>query len=364
MYTVDAVDENGNEQTIYTPAIADGKFALSDAKINYEINKAGSFTFTMQPTHYAYSSLKKLQTIIKIRDDLDTIWMGRILDEQIDFYGAKTMTCEGIMSTLNDALFYPTNYSNGVTVYDFLNSISSKYYALYSVLNNGRIMRTNFSESLKNKTYYGDLTSYENCMNVFLNTIVEQFGLYATVTYDNHYVNNACLNVYDTPEHLEGQTIEFGRNLLDLTRHIDASQIYTYLVPTGKDGLKISSVSTGGVDYVYSASAEALFGKIYRHAEFSDIESATELLNAANEELLKNISEATTIELSAVDLHLLDVDVSRIEVGKLIRVISRPHGIDEDFLCSKITLDLLDPSRSSYSFGMPQSGITDIVVSK
>ena len=68
---------------------------------------------------------------------------------------------------------------------------------------------------------------------------------------------------------------------------------------------------------------------------------------------------ATTIEISAIDLKLLGVDVDRLEVGKFVHVVSPPHGIDSNFLCSKIILDLLEPDRSEYTFGLVFTALTD-----
>ena len=68
---------------------------------------------------------------------------------------------------------------------------------------------------------------------------------------------------------------------------------------------------------------------------------------------------ASTIEISAIDLKLLVVDVDRLGVGKFVHVSSPPHGIDSNFLCSKIVLDLLEPERSEYTFGLVFSALTD-----
>ena len=68
---------------------------------------------------------------------------------------------------------------------------------------------------------------------------------------------------------------------------------------------------------------------------------------------------ATSIEISAIYLKLLGVDVDRLEVGKFVHVSSPPHGIDSNFLCSKIVLDLLEPDRSEYTFGLVFTALTD-----
>lgn len=71
----------------------------------------------------------------------------------------------------------------------------------------------------------------------------------------------------------------------------------------------------------------------------------------------------STIEISAIDLKLLGVDVDRLEVGKFVHVVSPPHGIDSNFLCNKIVLDLLEPDHSEYTFGLVFTALTNKQIS-
>ena len=62
MYTVYADGE-----IIYSPLLAanDG-YAFLSAKVIRELNKAGSFRFTMPPNNVGYEKLKKLSTIVSV----------------------------------------------------------------------------------------------------------------------------------------------------------------------------------------------------------------------------------------------------------------------------------------------------------
>ncbi len=62
MYTVYADGE-----LIYSPLFSiDEGYGLLSAKITYELNKAGSFRFTMPPNNLAYGNINKLSTIISV----------------------------------------------------------------------------------------------------------------------------------------------------------------------------------------------------------------------------------------------------------------------------------------------------------
>lgn len=68
---------------------------------------------------------------------------------------------------------------------------------------------------------------------------------------------------------------------------------------------------------------------------------------------------SVTLSISAVDLHYINVNTERINLGDQIRVVSLPHGLDTFFLCSKVVLHFDDPSSDEYTLGVGFSGLTD-----
>ena len=66
-----------------------------------------------------------------------------------------------------------------------------------------------------------------------------------------------------------------------------------------------------------------------------------------------------TIELTAVDLHLVDVDIDRIVLGDMVRVVSVPHGLDRYMMVTKREYDLLDPANDRIVLGDTIQSLTE-----
>jgi hypothetical protein len=59
----------------------------------------------------------------------------------------------------------------------------------------------------------------------------------------------------------------------------------------------------------------------------------------------------TTLELSAVDLSLIDKSIDSFRVGDTVRVRSKPHGVDDNFLLTERRMNLLKPTSDSIVLG-------------
>lgn len=103
--------------------------------------------------------------------------------------------------------------------------------------------------------------------------------------------------------------------------------------------LTIKDVNNG-LDYVQDDVAVALFGVIEKTVVFEDVTLAENLLTKGKAYLDEVINKTVSIELSATDLHNLDVNIDAFRIGDYVRVISKPHGLDRYFLLSKLHLAL------------------------
>lgn len=354
MYVVYADDK-----VIYSPLMVQQKLVSSEAKITYEFNKAGSFSIIIPVSHPEYSNIKKLKSIITVKDDNKEIWRGRVIDTTRDFYNNKKIVCEGELAFFNDALIPPYNYSEkGITVGEMLN----RYITLYRTncpverdIQLGMITAVNSSTVI-----YPKLESYANVLTDMLSTLVNTCGGHFKIRRSNGI---SYLDYLNTEINLADQQITFGVNLLDLEEYVNAADVYTYLIPLGKkddDGnpLTIESVN-GGSNYIKSVDGEKLYGKIERCITWDNITDPNLLKSTAQEELGKAIQEVTSIEITAVDLKSLGTNVDSIEVGQYVTVISPPHDIRDNFLCSKIELNLHQPANSVYTFGVTRSSMTE-----
>lgn len=352
MYTVYADDT-----LIYSPNAATLGYTLSSAKVTYETNKAGSFEYTINPGNPSYDTAQRMKSAIKVLDGTEEIWRGRILDDESDFYKTKQVLCEGELAYLNDVVIGPYHYDvDGIAMNEFYRRIIQIY---ANHCDKNRMIRPGNVDAIDpDVKIYVKSDDYTDVMTE-LSNFLSEFGGYVTLRRQN----GVCyLDYSDDVDKLSSQTIKFGENLLDITSYIDASEVYTYIIPLGKkkdDGSRVNIESVNnGVDYLKSSTGEKLFGVIYRAAIWDDIEDPEQLKKNAEALLDSMIAEAATLEVTALDLRLLGVDVERLQVGKNVRVQSVFHDIDEDFLCSKIELDLLDPEQSVYTFGLERSTLT------
>ena len=75
---------------------------------------------------------------------------------------------------------------------------------------------------------------------------------------------------------------------------------------------------------------------------------------------MKNSIYATlSIELTAIDLHLLDVDIDSISVGDRISCISIPHNLDSILIVKSIVIDIDNPANTKIKLVSPTGKIKD-----
>ena len=90
----------------------DKTLQINDPKLETELNKNGSFTFSVYPDNPFYNSFTEFKTRIKVisfdeKNNEKEIFCCRVLSEDMDFDGEKTITCEGNMAFLLDSIQRP-----------------------------------------------------------------------------------------------------------------------------------------------------------------------------------------------------------------------------------------------------------------
>lgn len=355
MYSIKA-----NGTVIYAPNVTNQGYNVTRPRLTTEINKAGSLEFTIPPTNPAYNAYSKLKTIITVEEDGKEIWRGRVLDDTKDMYNNKQLTCEGELAFLNDVLIRPSEY-NGVTgLHNIFRMLVNKYSSVASPYRDIRpgnitVPDTSLQVSIDNPS---------NVMTELGDQLVSSVGGYLVLRRTNGV---SYLDYIDDFDDVSNQTIRFGENLLDIEEFIDASEVYTVMIPYGKkddNGVRVDITSVnGGNDWIQSDQGIELFGKIEQSVAWDDITDPLQLLTAAQALMNEAIEMATTITIKAVDLHFLNVNTDSIKIGQFIPVVSVPHGIDAQFLCSKITIDMVEPGNTEYALGLVFNALTDQQVS-
>ena len=112
----------------------------------------------------------------------------------------------------------------------------------------------------------------------------------------------------------------------------------------------IESVNSGK-NYVQSDDAVVEYGFIATTVTWDDITDPTVLLERATLYLAATQFENVSLEVSAIDLNYLDVDIETINLLDQVRVISKPHGMNRLFPVTTLTIAIDRPESSTFTLG-------------
>lgn len=361
-----------DDKLLYSPRLLDEGYAITEPQATLELNKAGSFTFNLPKVNPLYSSLKKLKTIITIRDDGEVFWKGRVLNDTKDFYNTKAVTCEGELAFLNDIQYEPHDYSKkGIKMGEYFKKLIEHY---ASECTEERTIKLGIvSGAFTDVLIYPKTTDYTNIWNLISGNLIgastgkvgkDEVDLsdYDRYLYIRRQNGTSYIDFMEDIGKASGQVIEFGKNLLDLSEYVDATNVYTQIIPLGKADSKGNRVDiklvNGGKNYLESASGIALFGKIQRSVTWDDVTNRNTLKANGQRLLDKAVEMAIKITIRAFDLHQIHVDTDKIEFGDKVHVVSLPHEISSNFLCSKIVYHIASLENTEYTFGLEFESMT------
>ena len=355
-----------DDKLFYSPRLLNEGYAITEPQATLELNKAGSFTFNLPSINPMYSSLKKLKTIITIREDDEVLWKGRVLNDAKDFYNTKAVTCEGELAFLNDIQYEPHDYSKkGIKMGEYFKKLIEHY---ASECSEERMIKLgNVRGAFTDVLIYPKTTDYTNVWNLISGNLIGastgkvgknevDLSDYDRYLYIRREKGVSYIDFVDDIGKASSQIIEFGKNLLDLSEYVDASNVYTQIIPLGKADSKGNRVDiklvNGGKNYLQSDSAIALFGKIQKSVIWEDVTNRNTLKANGQRMLNKAVEMAIKITIRAFDLHRINVNTDKIDFGDKVHVVSLPHEISSDFLCSKIAYTFDNLENTEYTFGL------------
>lgn len=308
-------DDAGNKTSLY---FYDDSTVIPEAKIlspvlTMEENKAGSFEFTMIPGNIGYEDMELFKTFVTVYRNGKELWEGRVIDEQMDFFKRKSITCEGELAYFNDVC-------HPYTVYRFQTGTQYLSGLLYAY--NDKVpdhMKFELGAVTVNIDVFPEekVVNYESVMEL-LQELNEKYGGIFRVRKAN---GKRYLDWLDDYPRVCSQPIEFGNNLLDYTHSFDVTDLCTVVIPLGE---KIEVIDEGsdkpknpnerltcaaannGSPYVVSEEALAKFGWIERVLDCEDVTSEGTLLSEGKKYLAEEQFDKMTIEITALDLSYLN----------------------------------------------------------
>lgn len=331
-------------------------YQVTEARLQQEVNKAGTFVMRFFPQHPLYDLPRKMKSIVTVLQNRTVLFRGRILNENIGFYGDKQLTCEGQLAFFNDSVVRPYSYKGSVQGY--LEMLIDQHNSQVDA--DRRFAVGNVTVTDPNDYITRSASAYPNTMEELQDKLVKLLGGYlmprisGDTIYLDYLVDTDIKNLQD---------VEFGRNLLDLSMILKGQDIATAIIPLGAQQeddsrLTIKSVNNG-LDYVSDPETTAKYGLIYKTIIYDDVTLPENLLRKGKEALGEAMHPTQTINVTAADLSAAGYDVQSFRFGRYEKVRSRPHGIDTYMLVSKMTTDLLNPASNKLTLGVTRKSYTE-----
>ena len=348
------IDNGDGQQAFYLPGVEE--LALADIHYKPSAGSAGTLSFTVPPTHPLRDQVHPLSTDFWLVKGGKRIFRGRYIGREDDFYKTGKIDCEGDLNFLVDSIQDPYDYTGGI----------AGFFDRMLTAHNGMVeARKQFKRGIVN---VADENNYINRSNSNYSTtaealkakLVETHGGFLRVRHetDGNYLDY----VYDYGG-TNAQVIRFGQNLLDITKSVDATQIVTALIPIGAEveytdelgetqtrRVDITSVNDGK-KYVVNQAAVDRWGMIWGTHEWEDVTLPTNLKAKAEAYLEECAALPETMELTALDLSLIDVSVDELQVGYWTQVVSGPHGVSGLYMLYEADINISDPDKSKISLG-------------
>jgi hypothetical protein len=356
--------------------LADEKLIIRDPSVKLAVSKAGEMSFTVDEEHPYLSNLRRMSGLVELLDGTFPIYRGRITTDTKDFYGAHKIETEGIMAALNDSIIKPFSFpedfkddddykaaaASGNVVDFFFRWIFAQHNSQVSTEQQIKPGVCTVTDS--NNYITRSASEYATAMSTISDKLIKSaLGGYLLIRYED---DGNYLDYYAALPLTNTQSVEFAENLLDLSSETDGTNIYTAILPEGKDGLTIEALSDGDLTddlvksglTIYSKSGMATYGRITRHIKWDDVTVAANLQTKAKAALADNgLSMPETITCKAVDLGWQD-GIQHFRVGRMTALFSTPHGYSASYPLMELAPDILDPGNTQITLGATQQTYT------
>ncbi len=258
------------------------------------------------------------------------------------------------------------------SIYDITKGTESSTYKItekggsYSLAINGKT-DSRFAFDTKEPTYsFGDGKNYGKTMDILQSELTDKYGGYLMVRHgtdaDGH--PRRYLDYLQKITDKNPQTIAFGVNMLDLDSYTKAEDICTRVIAFGTATEKtwpfvdIQSIISQTANDIKAQKIYGIITKVIRvEGNYNNSQS---LLDAAEEELAKNLRYLNGMTVKAVDLKDAGIDIDRIAIGKQTHIFSAAHGVDTWLLCSKLVEPLDAPDKKEFTIGTEFSSLSDL----
>lgn len=319
---------------------------VNGVKVKFEIDQVlegiSSMEFTINPKSPAWGKVRSLNTLIKVRNvrKKKTVFDGRVLmkSESMASSGMLTLkcTCEDKKAYLHDSRPRYAKVQN-TTVYDFFALLINRHNAAvpeHKRFKVGNVTVTNSTDNVYRYVGYG--TTFEEIQE----NLIDSLGGFIVLREESDGTYIDYLEKIDT---VGNAPINLRKNLQDMRRDIDPTEVVTRLIPLGarleapegetEDAsmprLDIKSVN-GGKDYIDDPALIAEFGVIEGTLELDDVNTPSTLKLRGEQFFEQQRAAKNSYDVTALNMYLKEPDLDDYEVGYWYPIKNQGLAINEN----------------------------------
>lgn len=334
---------------------------IHNDNLDLELGKTGLFEFTIYPDHPYFAEVEVMTARVSVYRKDTIIFYGRVLKIEYGFHDEKRVSCEGALAFLLDSVVEPTAFYGD----------NEGYFQHLLKIHNAQVdADKQFQPGNFSLAYYYPFevssSEYTSTLDEINKRIIVP-DTYLQVRHANGVMYLDALSYSVDISNMSGQAIEFGKNLLDIKRETNGSEIFSSIIPLGDevDGSRvtISNVNNWKINLVYQPAVDK-YGLIHKVVIFDGIKDPQVLMNTANLYLREHFEAEDTIEIDIVDISGIDEKtVDSFTPGQWVKVQSKHHLKENPsfYLVKKMNIRISDPKQTRVFVGRLKNGITDSI---
>ena len=343
-------------QLFYHPQLS--QLAITKAQVKEDAENIDSLTLSAPFSHPYLSLLHPMASTIVCKKGDRVVFEGRALDDGSDLYNTHTWVCESCLAYLKDTIQPPYDYQG--TLKGLLEYFVSEHNK--NVEDKKKFTVGNVTVTDDNDYVHYSSSDFSVTLDAIRSKLLKTHGGYLSVRYTE---SGRFLDyLADFSEH-SVQTVEFGRNLLNVSLSMDHAERVTALIPLGAkiktidemgnevetdERVSISAVNDGK-NYICDDDAVKEIGWIWATEIWEDVTLPANLLRKAQARLPELSKGIVSMELTIVDESDTGTDIGDIHARQYVDCLSPPHGIDGRYLCVSKTTDYLNPANNTITIG-------------
>lgn len=339
---------------LYYPG--DEEAIIADSILSQAVNDSGTFTFSLPEDNPEYENIQARISMLQVTKDDKEIFYGEVRSIDKDIDKIKQVYAVGELAFLFDSVQPQAKYqdlSPRQMLETWLNIHNSQ------VEEKKRFYVGIVTVHDSNDSLYR-FTNRETTLDCIREKLCDKLDGYLRIRKVNgkRYLDLVTLQDYGK---ICEQPVQFGANLIDYVENVSGEDIATACIPRGGkldespiEGLEaytdITSVN-GGKDYVYIQKAVDAYGWIYKVVDWDDVFIPANLKSKAEKWLTDNQYENMTLDITAVDMSILNADFETWELGDSIHAVAEPFGMDRYFPVFSRELHLQAPEEDRMQLG-------------